>query len=49
MIDMISKTLGRLPASMAPRSDNYFVLFNALTASIVPSIGAVMARRTPKR
>jgi predicted phosphate transport protein (TIGR00153 family) len=32
---MIAKTLGRLIASMSPRSDDYFVLFNQLTACTV--------------
>jgi hypothetical protein len=25
---MVARTLGRLIASMSPRSDNYFILFN---------------------
>jgi uncharacterized protein len=32
---MIAKTLGRLIAAMSPRSDDYFILFNELTACTV--------------
>ena len=32
---MIAKALGKLIASMSPRSDDYFVLFNELTACTV--------------
>ena len=32
---MVARTLGRLIASVSPRSDNYFALFNQLTACTV--------------
>jgi len=32
---MVARTLGRMIASMSPRSDNYFKLFNELTACTV--------------
>ena len=32
---MVTRTLGRLIASMSPRSDDYFILFNELTACTV--------------
>ena len=32
---MVARTLGRLIASMSPRSDNYFILFNELAACTV--------------